>query len=114
MRTTLKRGLGRATAPSGNGKPVFPPGVFTPVSMYQQPAPRRRSGLAIVGRVLLWLAVVLVVLVAGAIGGAYLYFHQSVAAVAAKTPAVKRAAKQLDVPLPGQPAIASCSFERTQ
>ena len=45
-------------------------------------------------------------LVSGAAGGAYLYFHESVAAVAAETPAVKRAAKQLAVPLPGQPAVA--------
>jgi LCP family protein required for cell wall assembly len=50
--------------------------------------------------------VVALVFVVGVAGGAYLYFHESVAAVAARTPAVKRAAKQLDVPLPGQPAVA--------
>jgi LCP family protein required for cell wall assembly len=49
---------------------------------------------------------VLLIVFAGIAGGAYLYFHESVAAVAARTPAVKRAAKQLDVPLPGQPAVA--------
>jgi LCP family protein required for cell wall assembly len=59
-----------------------------------------------VGRVLLWLGVVVLMLAVGTAGGTYLYFHESVAAVAAKTPAVKRAAKQLDVPLPGQPAVA--------
>ena len=46
------------------------------------------------------------VLVSGAAGGAYLYFHESVAAVAAQTPEVKRAARALNTPLPGQPAVA--------
>ncbi|HSI97792.1 MAG TPA: LCP family protein [Gaiellaceae bacterium] len=62
--------------------------------------------MRLVGRVALWLGLASLVFAVGAAGGAYLYFHESVAAVAAKTPAVKRAAKQLDVPLPGQPAVA--------
>jgi LCP family protein required for cell wall assembly len=106
MRTTLKRGLGRAAPPNGNGKTVLPPGVLSPVSVYRQPPPQKRSRLARFGAVLLWLGVAVLVLAAGAVGGAYLYFHESVAAVAAKTPAVRRAAKQLDVALPGQPAVA--------
>jgi LCP family protein required for cell wall assembly len=106
MRTTLKRGIGRSAEPNGNGKPVLPPGALTPVNHYRQPPPPRRSRLALVGRAFLWLGAVLFVLVVGVAGGAYLYFHESVAAVAARTPAVKRAAKQLDVPLPGQPAVA--------
>lgn len=59
-----------------------------------------------VGRVFAWLGVAALIFLAGSAGGAYLYFHESVAAVAAKTPAVKKAARQLDVPLPGQPAVA--------
>jgi LCP family protein required for cell wall assembly len=59
-----------------------------------------------VGRLAIWLGVASLVLVSGAAGGAYLYFHQSVAAVAADTPQVKRAARQLSVALPGQPAVA--------
>jgi len=106
VRTTLKRGLGRAATGNGNGKPVLPPGVLSPVSVYRQPPPRRRSRLALAGQLALWLGVALVVLAAGVAGGAYLYFHESVAAVAARTPEVKRAAKQLDVALPGQPAVA--------
>jgi LCP family protein required for cell wall assembly len=50
--------------------------------------------------------IVVLVFAAGSMGGAYLYFHQSVADVAAKTPEVRRAARQLDVALPGQPAVA--------
>jgi LCP family protein required for cell wall assembly len=106
MRTTLKRGLGRATAPDENGRSVLPPGAHSPVSVYRQPPPRRRSRIGLVGQIALWLGVASLVLVAGAAGGAYLYFHESVAAVAAKDPAVKRAARELQVPLPGQPAVA--------
>jgi LCP family protein required for cell wall assembly len=105
MRTTLKKGLGRAAAPNGNGKPVLPPGALSPVSVYQQP-PSSRSRTGRVGRILAWLGIVVLVFVAGSAAGGYLYFHESVAAVAARTPAVKKAAKQLDVPLPGQPAVA--------
>jgi LCP family protein required for cell wall assembly len=104
VRTTLKRGLGRA-APDGNGKPVLPPGATSPMTLYRQDRPGR-SRMGRVARVLAWLGIVVLVFMAGSAGGAYLYFHESVAAVAAKTPAVKKAAKQLDVPLPGQPAIA--------
>ncbi len=106
MRTTLKRGLGRGAAPNGNGTPVLPPGALSPVNVYRQPAGAPRSRAALIGRIALWLGVASLVLVSGAAGGAYLYFHQSVAAVAADTPAVKRAARQLAVALPGQPAVA--------
>jgi LCP family protein required for cell wall assembly len=101
MRTTLKRGLGRS-APEGNGNPILPPGTLSPVSVYRQP-PRRRSRLK---QALLWTGVAALVLVSGALGGTYLYLHESVAALAPKTAATKRAAKQLDVPLPGKPAVA--------
>src|SRR5687768_1489147 len=106
MRTTLKRGLGRSASTNGDGRAVLPPGVASPISVYRQPPPRRRSRLGLVGQIALWLGIASLVLAAGAAGGAYLYFHQSVAAVAANTPAVKKAARQLDVPLPGQPAVA--------
>jgi LCP family protein required for cell wall assembly len=106
MRTTLKRGLGRGAAPNGNGRTVLPPGAESPVTLYRQPEGSSRSRGALVGRIAMWFGVACLVMAAGVAGGAYLYFHQSVAAVAAKTPEVKKAAKQLSVPLPGQPAIA--------
>ena len=106
MRTTLKRGLGRGAAPNGNGKAVLPPGAVSPVTRYRQPerSPRSRAGL--VGRLAMWCGIAFLVMATGTAGGAYLYFHQSVAAVAAKTPEVRRAARQLSVALPGQPAVA--------
>jgi len=106
MRTTLKRGLGRAAAPDGNGTPVLPPGALSPVSVYRQPPRRPRSRMALVGQIAIWVGVAMLVLGAGVAGGTYLYLHESVAAVAATTPPVKRASRQLDAPLPGQPAVA--------
>jgi LCP family protein required for cell wall assembly len=106
MRTTLKRGLGRGAAPNGNGKAVLPPGVSSPVSFYRQPERSSRSRLGLVGRIAMWLGIACLVVATGTAGGAYLYFHESVAAVAARTPEVRKAARQLDVPLPGQPALA--------
>jgi LCP family protein required for cell wall assembly len=106
MRTTLKRGLGRGAAPNGNGKAVYPPGASSPVTLYRQPEGSPRSRLGLIGRVAMWLGIACLVVATGAAGGAYLYFHESVAAVAAKTPAVRKAAETLDVPLPGQPAVA--------
>ena len=106
MRTTLKRGLGRGAAPNGNGKAVLPPGAVSPVTLYRQPERSRRSRAALAGRIAMLFGIACLVMAAGTAGGAYLYFHQSVAAVAAKTPEVKKAARQLSVPLPGQPAVA--------
>ena len=106
MRTTLKRGLGRGAAPNGNGKAVLPPGSTSPVTFYRQPERGPRSRAALVGRIAMWLGIACLVVATGAAGGAYLYFHESVAAVAAKTPEVRKAARQLDVALPGQPAVA--------
>jgi LCP family protein required for cell wall assembly len=106
MRTTLKRGLGRGAAPNGNGKAVYPPGSTSPVSLYRQPELSPRSTAGLLGRIAMWLGIACLVVATGTAGGAYLYFHESVAAVAAKTPEVRKAARQLDVPLPGQPAVA--------
>ncbi len=106
MRTTLKRGLGRGAAPNGNGRAVFPPGSSSPVTFYRQPGHSGRSRAALVGKIAMWLGIACLVVATGTAGGAYLYFHESVAAVAAKTPAVRKAARQLDVPLPDQPAVA--------
>jgi LCP family protein required for cell wall assembly len=48
----------------------------------------------------------LAVLVGGTAGGAYLYLHESVAAVAPRSAEVKKALKSLKVALPGEPATA--------
>jgi LCP family protein required for cell wall assembly len=106
MRTTLKRGIGRGAALDGNGRPVLPPGTLSPITIYRQPEPPPRSRWAFVRTALAWAGVALLVLIGSAAGGAYLWFHQSVAEVVATTPDVKIASQRLDIALPGQPATA--------
>ena len=106
MRTTLKRGIGRGAAVNGNGRAVLPPGSLSPITIYRQPEPPPRSRWAFVRTALAWAGVTLLVAIGSAAGGAYLWFHESVADVVASTPDVKVAAKRLDVALPGQPATA--------
>jgi LCP family protein required for cell wall assembly len=60
----------------------------------------------VVGRVLLWVVSLTAMLVLALAGGAYLFFHQSVAAIAAHSTDVKRAEKALAIALPGHAAIA--------
>jgi LCP family protein required for cell wall assembly len=106
MRTTLNRGVGRGASLNGNGRVVFPPAAASTVTHYQQPPPARRSGAALIGRMFVFTLLVLLSLGAGAAGGAYLYFHQSVATVRAHTPDVVRAERSLDIPVAHQAAIA--------
>jgi LCP family protein required for cell wall assembly len=106
MRTTLKRGVGRAAAANGNGRAVYPPGVVSSVVRYRQEPPRPRTGLQVVGRLLVVLLLAILSLALAGVGGAYLWFHESVSAVRAHSVDVKTAQKQLDVTVPGQAAIA--------
>jgi LCP family protein required for cell wall assembly len=106
MRTTLKRGIGRGAAQNGNGHAVFPPGTLSTVTRYRQPAPTTSTAMGLFWRIVVVTLVVVSSLVFAVAGGAYLYFHQSVATVRAHTPSVVRAAKTLDVPLPNHAAIA--------
>ncbi len=106
MRTTLKRGVGRGHSPNGNGKMQLPPGPIGPVTIYRQPEPPRRSRRSLALSILGWAAIVVVVCLTGVVGGAYLYLHESVAAVAPESADVKVTAKRLDLPVAGQPATA--------
>jgi LCP family protein required for cell wall assembly len=106
MRTTLKRGIGRGAAANGNGKAQLPPGPLGPVTLYRQPPPPSRRGRSLALRIVGWASLVLLVCVSGVAGGAYLYLHESVAALAPESVDVKKTAERLDVALPGQPANA--------
>ncbi|HST13402.1 MAG TPA: LCP family protein [Gaiellaceae bacterium] len=105
MRTTLKRGVGRG-AHNGNGKAVYPPGTLSTVTRYRQPQPPSKTPLGLFWRIVIGILVIISSLALALAGGAYLYFHQSVATVRAHTPSVVRAAKTLDIPLAHQAAIA--------
>lgn len=108
MRTTLKRGIGRAAAVNGNGQghAIMPPAAVAPVTRYQQPVPTR-SGWARVGNFLFVLFALAVMAASALAGGAYLYYHETVVGgLTAHSKDVKLASKKLDIPLPNQPAIA--------
>ncbi|MBV8256508.1 MAG: LCP family protein [Actinobacteria bacterium] len=109
MRTTLKRGIGRAISPNGdangNGHAQLP--LAAPMRRYRQPPPPPRSTAALFGRIFGWIVLVLVVVGAGLGGGLYLYGHESLNAIAAHSRAVRNAQTILSkVPAASQPAIA--------
>ncbi len=107
MRTTLKRGIGRGTTLDGNGHSVLPPAALTPMTRYRFPEPPARSGLRLVGRILLWIAIVIAMIVVAGVAGIYLWLHESVAAIQPHSEDVKSAQAFLgDVPAPGHAAIA--------
>ena len=106
MRTTLKRGVGRAASANGNGTAVFPPGTVSAVTRYRQPPPPGKTGLGVLRRILVGTLLVVSSFVIAVAGGSYLYFHQSVASVRAHTPDVVRAARSLDIPVAHHAAIA--------
>jgi LCP family protein required for cell wall assembly len=111
MRTTLKSRLGRAAAgsngyPHGNGDGSFPPPPVPPVTIYRQPEPPKRGAGALALKILGWAGVTFVMVVVGVAGGYYLYAHEAVSSVNAKSVGVKKAAKSLHVPVAGQPATA--------
>jgi LCP family protein required for cell wall assembly len=105
MKTTLKRGIGRGA--NGNGKAILPPGSLSPVTLYRQAPPPRPGFAKVVGRFFLYLALVLVVLVSGLIGGFYLWAHEKAYAFGCQSTGCERGAKRLDpIKDPSQPAIA--------
>src|ERR1700747_1311929 len=106
MRTTLKRGMGRAATLNGNGRAVLPP-TAEPMRRHQPPPPPPRSTRRVVGRVFGWIALALLVIGSGLAGGLYLYGHETLQGLAAKTPEAKASAKDLHpIATPSEPATA--------
>ena len=101
MKTTLKRGMSRGTA---NGVPALPLSPLTEVKRY---GTRRRSALAVLGKILFWTLAVLLVASGGLVGGVWLWWEHSVAATAPASPAERAAQAALDkVPSANHPAVA--------
>jgi LCP family protein required for cell wall assembly len=106
VKTTLKRGIGRGGVLETNGHSVLPPSALTPMSRYRAEEPPSRSGIRTVGRILLWMAIAVAMLVVAFVAGLYLWFHESVAAIQAHSADVKSAQKFLgEPPAPGHAAI---------
>ena len=107
MRTTLKRGMGRAATLNGNGRAVLPPIVVDAMRRYRQPEPPRRSTGRFLAQFLGWVFIAVLVVASGLAGGLYLYGHQTLNAIAAHSVQVKRAQKDLHpIANPSQPATA--------
>jgi LCP family protein required for cell wall assembly len=86
---------------------VLPPVVAGPVVRYRQPERSQRSLVGLFAWVLGWLVLAIAVVVSGLAGGLYLYGHETLNAIAAKSPEVKSAVTVLDtVPAASEPAIA--------
>ena len=105
MRTTLKRGIGRAADGNGNGRAVLPPDVQTPFTRYHQPE-KRRGALRTVGFIFFILVALVVAAVLGVAGGAYIYTDENAHAFAPRSVQTEKARKSLDVPKAGAPADA--------
>jgi LCP family protein required for cell wall assembly len=107
MKTTLKRGIGRAAELNGNGHAVYPPAIGAPMRRYRQPEPDPRSLPGLFGRIFLWLVIGALMVAAGIAGGTYLYVEQDIASsIGARSPDVKAAEETLDVVIPGEPTTA--------
>jgi LCP family protein required for cell wall assembly len=108
MKTTLKRGVGRAADTNGNGRAVLPPGALTPISRYEQPG-KRRGLVALIGRILFFLVLATISLLGGIGGGYWLEGEQTVVDIdraSRSDPNIRKAATKLEIPLPDRPAIA--------
>jgi LCP family protein required for cell wall assembly len=106
MRTTLKRGIGRAGGLNGNGHSGLPP-LLGPVARYRQPEPPKRSIVGLVLRGFGWLVVAVAVVASGVAGGLYLYTHETLTALkATDKPTVIATRKLSPIASPSQPAVA--------
>ncbi|HUK93499.1 MAG TPA: LCP family protein [Gaiellaceae bacterium] len=107
MKTTLKRGIGRGAAVNGNGRAVIPPGTLSPVTLYRQPPPSRPGVAKTIGKFFLWLIVLLLIVVAGLVGGFYLWAHESAKALGCSSITCKRAQPSLaTIPDAHHPTVA--------
>ncbi len=95
--------MGRAATVNGNGRAVLPPGTLAPMRRYQQPPPPPRRTAS---RVFGWILLVIVIVASGIGGGAYLYYHETLGAIAAHTPGVVASQKDLQAPKASAPAVA--------
>src|SRR6476469_68182 len=109
MRTTLKRGMGRAATLNGNGRAVLPPPVREPVRRYRQPPPPPRTTRRLVFRVFGWIFIALLVVASGIAGGLYLYSHETLSAIGAHSKGAIAASKDKNLQViasPSEPATA--------
>jgi LCP family protein required for cell wall assembly len=127
MRTTLKKGIGGSANGNGASPPEAPFAPEPPLRVAAAPPRRRPPGsdgheprhpgrsfyrtrrhpFRLLGKLVVWLVVVVLVAAGALAGGVKLYFDYSVAALVATSPEAVAAAKELDAaPAAGEPATA--------
>jgi LCP family protein required for cell wall assembly len=109
MRTTLKRGMGRAATLNGNGRAVLPPPVLEPMRRYRQPPPPAHTTRGAIGRVFGWIMLAILVVASGIGGGLYLYSHETLGAIGAHSKGAIAASKDKNlhaIASPSEPATA--------
>jgi LCP family protein required for cell wall assembly len=109
MRTTLKRGMGRAATLNGNGRAVLPPPVLEPMRRYRQPGPPPRTTGGTIWRILGWIVLAIAVVASGIGGGLYLYGHETLSAIGAHSRGAIAASKDKNLHViasPSEPATA--------
>jgi LCP family protein required for cell wall assembly len=109
VRTTTKRGLGRAATLNGNGHAVLPPAALEPMRRYRQPPPPPRSTGRLILKAFGWLVLALLVIASGLAGGVYLYGHETLNALGAHSHRAIQTSKDKHVQKidsPTQPATA--------
>ena len=84
----------------------MPPDALSAITLYRQPEPQPPSLLRRAGKVLGWIALVLVIVACGLAGGIYLWFHKSVAAINASPIERHNIGPRLNVLPPSGAAIA--------
>jgi LCP family protein required for cell wall assembly len=105
VRTTLKRGAVHTAAANGDRGDGFVPETLSAMRRYRQPP--TRTGLGLVGRILLLIVAAVVMLAAALAGGAWLYFDQTVEAVQAHSKSVIQSQPFLTKPgSPNSPTTA--------
>ncbi|MEP6812148.1 MAG: LCP family protein [Actinomycetota bacterium] len=101
--------MGRAATLNGNGRAVLPPPVLESMRRYRQPPPPGRTTRGTFGRVFGWIILAILVVASGIGGGLYLYGHETLGALAAKTPGAIAASKDKNlqpIATPSEPATA--------
>jgi LCP family protein required for cell wall assembly len=107
MRTTLKRGMGRAATVNGNGRAVLPPVVLDQMRRYRQPPPPPRSTGVLVAKIFGWIFLAVLVVASGLAGGLYLYGHETLNGIAAHSKGAIASSKDLHpIATPSAPATA--------
>jgi len=110
VRTTTKRGLGRAATLNGDGRAVLPPTVLEPMRRYRQPPPPPRSTRNVAAKVFGWIVLALLVVGAGLAGGLYLYGHETLGALAAHSKGAKATAKDKHVQPIASPTLPATAL----